>query len=161
MIKRTFLLLSLAFAGNAYSQEADGRPFSGLKNLQGTWVIRDYKKPGQSLFEWWTLTNDSTLSGMGFLVPEKDTIVLEIMRISFHHGRLQFEAQDMIGQKEGFVPFTALSGEGERTTFENRQHDFPQRIIYEWPLNGAFRAAIEGEKNGKTVRQEYHFRKLE
>ena len=161
MKKKLLLLSCLAFTFAAEGQSSGAVQFTELRSLQGTWVIRDYKKPGQLLYEWWDLTDDSTLSGLSFLVPEKDTIVLEIMKITLRGGQLQFEALDQQEQQQGVVNFPALPLGGGRTIFENKQHDFPQRIIYEWPAAGTFRAAIEGTVEGKQIRQEYFFRKVD
>lgn len=160
-MKKMLLLFCMGGAVSVHGQTNAADQFSGLRSLQGTWVIRDYKKPGQSLYEWWTLSDDSTLSGLSFLVPEKDTTVLEIMKITLRGGQLQFEALNQLEQQQGVVNFPALPMGGERTIFENKQHDFPQRIIYEWPVAGTFRAAIEGPLEGKDIRQEYHFRKVD
>jgi len=33
--------------------------------------------------------------------------------------------------------------------FENREHDFPQRVIYRRELDGSMHARIEGERDGR------------
>ena len=40
-------------------------------------------------------------------------------------------------------------------TFENLQHDFPQRILYWVDPAGALHARIEGPQGGKTVSEEW------
>jgi len=47
-----------------------------------------------------------------------------------------------------------------RLTFENKQHDFPQRVIYEQKGKGLLLAAIEGTYKGKEGREEYQMRKV-
>jgi len=67
---------------------------------------------------------------------------------------------------EGIVYFASPSGAavtpfklaelGEnRVVFENRQHDFPQRILYWTDSAGALHARIEGPQDGKTVSEEW------
>lgn len=51
-------------------------------------------------------------------------------------------------------------GEG-RVVFENRQHDFPQRILYWLDAEGALHARIEGPQGGKTVFQEWVWTRVE
>ena len=43
----------------------------------------------------------------------------------------------------------------KRVVFENRQHDFPQRILYWLDPGGALHARIEGPQGGKTVSEEW------
>ena len=47
-----------------------------------------------------------------------------------------------------------------RAVFENRQHDFPQRILYWLDASGAMHARIEGPQGGKTVSEEWVWRKV-
>jgi hypothetical protein len=46
------------------------------------------------------------------------------------------------------------AGEG-RAVFENRQHDFPQRILYWLDVGGALHARVEGPQAGRTVAEEW------
>jgi hypothetical protein len=47
-----------------------------------------------------------------------------------------------------------------RVVFENRSHDFlPQRILYWLDAQGALHARIEGPQGGKTVSEEWVFRR--
>ena len=43
----------------------------------------------------------------------------------------------------------------KRVVFENKQHDFPQRILYWLDAQGALHARIEGPQGGKTVSEEW------
>ena len=46
---------------------------------------------------------------------------------------------------------------GQRVTFENLTNDFPQRIIYWKEADGALKARIEGNINGKARAMEWQF----
>lgn len=48
-----------------------------------------------------------------------------------------------------------------RVVFENPQHDFPTRIIYELKSNGQLLARIEGTQNGQSVGQDFLFSKAQ
>lgn len=49
------------------------------------------------------------------------------------------------------VRFELISTTGHRYIFENKKHDFPQRVIYHLVSNNAVHARIEGTKNGKQM----------
>ena len=53
--------------------------------------------------------------------------------------------------------FAIVEYSPKKITFENKEHDFPQRIIYEFHKCGKLTAAIEGNVNGKCKRTEFSF----
>jgi len=57
----------------------------------------------------------------------------------------------MLGVKDSF---------GGKLTFENKEHDFPQRVVYERKGPGLLVAAIEGTYKGKEEREEFQMRKV-
>jgi hypothetical protein len=52
------------------------------------------------------------------------------------------------GQKE--TTFVASSVTADSVTFENPQHDFPQKVIYRLQPEGRLVARIEGTRDGKV-----------
>lgn len=48
------------------------------------------------------------------------------------------------------VPFKMVRLEGKKAVFENLEHDFPKRIIYQLRGDGSLAASIEGEKPEQT-----------
>jgi hypothetical protein len=58
------------------------------------------------------------------------------------------------------TPFAMTSHAEQRAVFENPEHDFPQRIVYE--RDGDMMAArIEGPIDGRTESMEWRFRRAE
>jgi hypothetical protein len=53
------------------------------------------------------------------------------------------------------TPFKLAELGEKRVVFENRQHDFPQRILYWLDPAGTLHARIEGPQGGKTVSEEW------
>ena len=43
--------------------------------------------------------------------------------------------------------------------FENKEHDFPQRIVYENQGKKEMLASIEGELNGKSRKSEFRYKR--
>ncbi len=53
------------------------------------------------------------------------------------------------------VAFKLVELGERRAVFENREHDFPQRILYWLDAAGALHARIEGPQQGRTVSEEW------
>src|SRR5262249_49669185 len=53
------------------------------------------------------------------------------------------------------TPFELIELADERVVFENKQHDFPQRILYWRTRDGALHARIEGSKGGQALSEEW------
>jgi hypothetical protein len=58
---------------------------------------------------------------------------------------------------EGKTNFKLVSFSDGTYIFENKQHDFPQRVIYQDKGKDALLAWIEGEIQGKTKKSEYPY----
>ncbi len=81
----------------------------------------------------------------------------EFLRIADAEGVLSYIASPGGGPATAFA---LVAGDGERAVFENRAHDFPQRIAYARDGDSLV-AAIEGDMEGKTRRMEWRFRAAE
>jgi len=53
------------------------------------------------------------------------------------------------------VAFKLVEAGERRAVFENKQHDFPQRILYWLDAAGAMHARIEGRQGGKNASEEW------
>jgi hypothetical protein len=83
------------------------------------------------------------------------------------NGRMvSFEFLRIEATKEGTVyfasprsaaatPFKLATLSDRKVAFENRTHDFPQRILYWLDDQGALHARIEGSQAGKELHEEW------
>jgi hypothetical protein len=78
------------------------------------------------------------------------------MQFREENGTLVFLPQPQGGER---VSFPLKDSFGGRLTFENKEHDFPQRVIYE-QKNKELLASIEGTYKGKQEREEYLMRRV-
>jgi hypothetical protein len=91
----------------------------------------------------------TNLSGEGF----------EFLRIAANEdGGLNYYS--MPNGRSPPTPFAITSNADQRAVFENLQHDFPQRIIYERD-GDVMVARIEGTMNGRTESMEWRFARAE
>ncbi len=57
--------------------------------------------------------------------------------------------------------FKLKETQGKKVIFENPEHDFPQRIIYELKEGNKLVARIEGEINGEIKSQQWEWAKAD
>ena len=124
---RAMIFLILVAAGLPSIAQYQLADFKPLYKLASAWEI---KSQNGVLVEQWVRINDSIMHSRSYRVNGKDTIPEETVELKFANGRISF-TPTVPNQNQGKpVSFTLVSIEGTKFTFENKQHDFPQRIIY-------------------------------
>jgi hypothetical protein len=151
---KTLFVIFLAFTTLSFSDSSDR--FNQLLTLEGTWVMQTKKGP---LFESWNKVSDVELQSRSYRLNGKDTVLLEKVSIVEKEGGI-FYIPVVENQNNGQpVKFTLISIEKNKFTFENKLHDFPQRIIYNLLSTDSIVARIEGEKKGIKSGSDFHFKR--
>ncbi len=97
--------------------------------------------------ETWKRSDAKTLSGKGAaLSNEGDTIFKEVLKIQPVEGELYYFAT-VPGNPEP-VLFKLVEGDTAHLVFENRDHDFPQRIAYTRETRNSMSVKLEGMEKG-------------
>ncbi len=140
----TMLVVVALVAGNPWSAFGQGAdPLAPIAWLAGCWSA-DGKDVGSG--EHWLPPAGGTMFGVGRTVKNGRTVEHEFMQLRVNaDGRLTFIAAPS-GQTE--TVFVAGGSADGAVTFENLQHDFPQRVIYRLLANGRMLARIEGMQAG-------------
>lgn len=135
----SFLFL-IATPRLTHAQES---PLAPLAWLAGCWASESGEAGSGE--HWLPLAGGSML-GVGRTVKNGKTVSHEFLQIRANaEGKLVYIAAPS-GQKEAtFVASGLVDG---AVTFENLQHDFPQRIIYKALPGDRLAARIEGMRNG-------------
>lgn len=151
---RCLLLPVLVFVITSQSTDP---VFRQLWVLEGLWRMETRRGP---LFEQWTKTNDSTLTGRSYRLNGSDTLILENLRlIDGPDGILYIPTVANQNNSEP-VPFRLIGHRDNRFTFENPQHDFPQRIIYTIVSTDSLVAHIEGISKGKAAASHFYYKRV-
>ena len=102
--------------------------------LIGTWEMP--KSNGSVMLETWQVKDSKSLTGLGLKVTGRDTTLLETISLYYDKGDVWY-APAVTNQNYGLaVPFKLVDSKTNQYTFENPEHDFPQRIVYEFkPVN--------------------------
>ena len=146
---------TLAVSGQEKGINAD-QAFTDLQSLTGTWRM---VTKNATLYESWQKMNDSTYTAKSYKVTGRDTVLLEAIGLVLRGGEMMFIPTVAENQNKSVV-FRLLKAENGRYVFENKAHDFPQRIVYNLPQNNMLQASIEGNANGQFKRSDYKFQKV-
>jgi len=136
------LLLTLLITSFSEAQaQQNKRHFKRLHKLEGTWEMQTKKG---KLYEVWTKQDAHLLQSRSFRVNGTDTLLQETVALALRDGDI-FYTPTVPNQNEGQpVPFKLTKVEGRSYYFENPQHDFPQRIIYDLKSKQNLEVRIDG-----------------
>jgi hypothetical protein len=134
-------LVIFGLLGQGTSAQEQKRSIESLTWLAGCWQGTG-KQEGIS--EQWMQPAGGLMLGMGRTVKNGRAVEYEFTRISEENGVLVYTATPS-GQQT--ASFTLAGGSANEFIFENKQHDFPQRVIYKLQ-DDSLLARIEGTING-------------
>ena len=123
--------------------------------LSGCWA---HESAEAGSVEIWSTPAGGTLLGLARTVKGGKTVAHEFTQIrALADGKLAYIAKPS-NQPEATFPLARI---GEReVVFENKAHDFPQRIIYRQVAPGVMHARIEGSLSGKERAIDYPMKKV-
>lgn len=107
------------------------------------------------VYEEWTVINDSELMAKSFTIENADTSISETIHLKKFSDNWAYVA---IPINQSITLFSLTDFTNKKFIFENKEHDFPQRISYEFHKDGKMTASIEGDVNGEFVRKEFSYR---
>jgi hypothetical protein len=127
---------------------------SRLAWMEGHWFSA---QDGVQMEEVWTSTHGGALIGMHKDVKESRMTSFEFLRVeSRPEGGLVYFASP---RSAPVTPFTLIELGEKRAVFENKAHDFPQRVLYWMGASGELHARIEGAMKGSPASEEWTFTK--
>ncbi len=122
---------------------------SDLGWMEGRWVG---EADGVAMEERWTGALGGALLGVHADVKEGKLVSWEFLRIdTTSDGTFYFASP----RSAPPTPFRLVERGDKRVVFENKQHDFPQRILYWLDAQGSLHARIEGPRGDKTAAMEW------
>jgi len=121
---------------------------------EGKWRLE--MDDGDYQMEIWKRMNDELLIGQRILIENdsRDSSFLEEMRV---HKKVEgTEFVPLTSSEDGQeVVYTLRKVNGTEFTFENKEHDFPKRIIYNYKGKDILQARIEGQQDGQARSQSF------
>ena len=142
-------LINPASDQDTAAAEKSLKDLSVLAWMEGHWIGKDGAVDVEEL---WLGPKGNTMLGLHRDVAGTRTRMFEFLRIEATTEDITYWASP---KGRTATPFRLKEVNGQHATFENPQHDFPQRIIYWLDKEGALHAKIEGTMNGKAASQEW------
>lgn len=148
----TAFFVGMLIVSSAASADGD---VTSLAWLAGCWSP---EKGDPGSVEHWLPPAGGTMLGVSRTVKNGQTVEFEFMQLRVNAaGKLVFIALPS-GQKE--TTFVASSVGKDSVTFENPQHDFPQKVIYRLESAGRLIARIEGNRGGTPRGFDFSMRRV-
>ncbi|WP_157417886.1 DUF6265 family protein [Aequorivita capsosiphonis] len=125
-----------------------------LEWLLGTWTNESGEEFSQ---ETWSKENDSTFTAFSFTQVDGETVFAETMALEQKGERLLLTVATANEKGASPVAFRLIPSEEKQFTFENKSHDFPERITYTNPAKDSLHAWIEGTVNDQDKKVDFSF----
>lgn len=162
MKKILFVLSVFLFFQSCKNTGSDDHNEKFLKLTQLEWLAGSWEfETDDALFsESWTKMNDSVMSGKGFMLIGEDTVTKETITIELINNDVYYVVLVDGQNNNQEVAFKLVSDSDNTFVFENKKHDFPQRIIYTFLNNNSFTAVLEGEYEGEMNTMELYMSRV-
>lgn len=127
-----------------------------LDFLQGTW-----KMENKEVYEHWDKLNQNTFKGFSYTLKDGQIIVSEYLDISNANNEVIYTAT-VLKQNQGQGVNYKLTKTGVTITFENPDHDFPKKIVYQKMNETEIYVQIsDGKQKGIEYLMQKQFQELE
>lgn len=150
---KSVILLTVAVIAAQTMVDTASASIQRVNWLQGCWELT---KPGGSVEEHWMGPRGESMVGVSRTVRDERLVGFEIVVIRERDDLLAYEAYPS-GQPSAV--FLSISISDSSVVFENPQHDFPQRIGYQYDAPDALTGWIEGQMDGEKRRIEFPYRR--
>lgn len=151
------ILLIVICTCTAHAQAFTEIQFKPLHSLVGTWKMETARGV---LYEAWQLSSNHQLAGKSYRIRNTDTVLLEQVDLRFKDGNILYIPVVRGQNNEQPVIFRLISITDDRYVFENKEHDYPQRVIYSILSKDSVHARIEGTKNGKDMSSDFRYTRV-
>lgn len=126
--------------------------------LEGEWM--DSTSDGK-MVEIWNRIDDSSFVGSSIYMAGIDTIFYEEISLRVKSGKI-FYIPSVQNQNNGEPVYFAFTGSSNgEFTFENKEHDFPKKIVYTNPHKDSLVAFIEGPTANGYKKEYFKMRRVE
>lgn len=140
-----------------YQVKTDDKTFKQLHSLEGKWIMKTKKG---SIGEEWVKIDEGYLQGKGFFVKGNDTILTERVSLKNMKEGVYYTSSVEDQNNKQPITFRLTSSDKQVFVFENPEHDFPKRIVYELVSSDSLHAHIDGGIAAPAKRQDFYYHKV-
>jgi hypothetical protein len=121
--------------------------------LVGKWI--NNQDSTALFFENWTKNDEWNFIGKSFILANRDTVFFESIKLSFSDSGTYYSVAVRNQNYSDTVHFKLVSSENKIFIFENKKHDFPQSITYQYKAPDTLIAWIEGFIKGELKKETF------
>lgn len=107
-------------------------------------------------YEEWKTGNEKFF-GEGYRIKNGERSGNEQFILINIHGYISYIAT--VGKQQPIL-FALVEVSNNKYVFENKEHDFPQRLIYNFINENSIKVFVEGEMDGKLEKDEYNLTRV-
>jgi len=144
------IVLIVLFSTNIFAQDD-----SIIKLFPGKWKM---DTENSEVYEEWKLVNENELIGISYSIENGTKNINENLYLKKFADQWAYVA---VPKNQNITLFALIEHSPKKFLFENNEHDFPQKISYEFHKDGKMTTAIEGNVNGAIKRREFSFKIVE
>jgi len=144
------IVLLVLFETNILAQDD-----SIIKLFPGKWKM---DVENIEVYEEWQLVNENELVGISYSIEDGVKNINESIYLKKFADQWAYVA---VPKNQNIALFALIEHSPKKLLFENMEHDFPQKISYEFHKDGRMTAAIQGDVNGEIKRKEFSFKIVE
>ncbi len=124
-----------------------------FKWIVGEWINNE--DTSALFFENWTKNNAGDLSGKSYVLANRDTVFFESIMLRNLDSGTYYSVNVRNQNLNDIVAFKLVSSANQTFTFENKKHDFPQSITYQYKAPDTLIAWIEGFIKGEQKKETF------
>jgi hypothetical protein len=144
------VILLILITANTFAQDE-----SILKLFPGKWKLNSDKT---EFYEEWKMVDSTELLGKGYSIEAGEVIESETIYLKKFADTWAYVA---IPKNQAITLFALNDFTQNKYIFENGEHDFPQRIVYEFKNDGTLNAIVEGKLDGEEMSRVFNFSKVD
>jgi hypothetical protein len=157
-MKRNLLVAGAMIFLLSFGYRADNKKiFKRLFALEGTWKMKTKKG---TICEEWKKMDKSYLQSRGYMIKGTDTVINERVALTRTKEDIFYTStvEDQNDKKP--VAFKLTSSAGNVFVFENPEHDFPKRIVYDLVTADSLHAYTDDGVEGTKKVQHFYYSKI-
>lgn len=145
------LMLPTAHAEDICAMPKSSADIASLSWLAGNWIESG---KARTVRERWSGPYGDVLLGIGVTTQGDTAKFYEFLRVAKTPTGISLFASPNAAPPTEFKAVEICAG---KVVFENKAHDFPQRVIYAKGPNGTLNARVEGLLKGKLEGEDWHY----
>lgn len=124
-----------------------------FKWIVGEWINNE--DTAALFFENWTKNNAGDFNGKSYVLANRDTVFFESIMLRNLDSGTYYSVNVRNQNLNDIVDFKLVSSANRTFVFENKKHDFPQSITYQYKAPDTLIAWIEGFVKGEQKKETF------